>query len=1030
MNLNPNPLSLTPIGSTPNASAATLLANSVLRLEPASASFGGIITTADQGLAGNKWLQDKLGVGMTSAPLVSTVQVGLTIDAFDPNARFIVNAENPAMGSPAYFEAIDGNIAIRGSYNTSNGELVGVFGTVDYASSVATTGTMFGTYGWASSSDVNVGALIGAIGFARGNNSGTVTNAAALYSQGIYKGGGTAVVTRGYGLYIANSNGQATTAYNLFIEGTSPDTSNYFYTSNPGSLPFVVTGTNRLGVGTISPVGPLHVTAGGTTALVMDTSGQVGIGTTAPNQLFQVRANSDNTIFSVTNSTTSLQHYHSASGGAGIRVGFNLQERSTASSSSVSITALDAYAQQEGTGAITTVAVYAASVLSAGSPGAVTTMAGFYANAFTTGPATTTKASFYSSAQSGGTLNAGYYAASFADANFPFYYAGASGKKAVITGAGQIGAGTDTFTQATYKFQAGNSGYLAGGTFGMVARNADIIGADHPALSAISSYVVTTKSTNASINNIYGSYHEAWLAGTLGLSGEAVGAYGRVVGNQTSGTLTTAYGLVGDVVLIGTGAVTNIVGLSTRARRDAGSGTISNEYGVKVEPLVLGTNMWGVRIGDLPRGTANTRRAIQYGDFGQHQFVVEDDASFWNWSEGSDSGSKAYSLGFNINLSAYIGGGPNSSGPGPNLVTKLAGVQAEPWWWNQDVAGGDWAIGFWSHPRNDGTLIDLIGFASELVLQSGTVTNAIGYQVYPFVENGGAVTNAFGIKIDPITQGTSTNRAIFYSAGASGGTHEVRGDGELRSYPIDSTTNEWGAGSQLGSYLGSISTNNTLTNSIWGAYIDSETYDTTATIADMVGAFGGVWLNHTGSAAVTRAIGVWANIGLPTGTTTDAISLYVNQDQVGTPTVTNAYGLKIASLPTGTNRWPIYFGSGEFTLSNSGYITSAGANFTAQNTYKGTTSITAFAGGGQGSATQLSAEVNFVTTVASAGDSVKLPTAALGVRVTVHNTTGTSCNVFPASGGAINALGTNNAFALGANTTATFDGSSGTQWYT
>jgi hypothetical protein len=80
------------------------------------------------------------------------------------------------------------------------------------------------------------------------------------------------------------------------------------------------------------------------------------------------------------------------------------------------------------------------------------------------------------------------------------------------------------------------------------------------------------------------------------------------------------------------------------------------------------------------------------------------------------------------------------------------------------------------------------------------------------------------------------------------------------------------------------------------------------------------------------------------------------------------------------------------------------------------TGIAARAGGGQANATALTRTCNRVTTVATAGDSVRLPTARPGAVLMVKNSTATSCNVFPATGDAINALGANNAFALGATT--------------
>lgn len=78
------------------------------------------------------------------------------------------------------------------------------------------------------------------------------------------------------------------------------------------------------------------------------------------------------------------------------------------------------------------------------------------------------------------------------------------------------------------------------------------------------------------------------------------------------------------------------------------------------------------------------------------------------------------------------------------------------------------------------------------------------------------------------------------------------------------------------------------------------------------------------------------------------------------------------------------------------------------------TGLTALAGGGQTGATLLSLGMNRFTTVATAGDSALLPTYAGGLVIMVVNATATSMNIFPPTGGTINALSANAAYALAA----------------
>lgn len=68
--------------------------------------------------------------------------------------------------------------------------------------------------------------------------------------------------------------------------------------------------------------------------------------------------------------------------------------------------------------------------------------------------------------------------------------------------------------------------------------------------------------------------------------------------------------------------------------------------------------------------------------------------------------------------------------------------------------------------------------------------------------------------------------------------------------------------------------------------------------------------------------------------------------------------------------------------------------------------ITAFAGGGQTSATQLANEVNRVTTVATAGDSVMLPPSLPGLSIAVINGASKAMQVYGAGTDTINGVAT------------------------
>ena len=80
--------------------------------------------------------------------------------------------------------------------------------------------------------------------------------------------------------------------------------------------------------------------------------------------------------------------------------------------------------------------------------------------------------------------------------------------------------------------------------------------------------------------------------------------------------------------------------------------------------------------------------------------------------------------------------------------------------------------------------------------------------------------------------------------------------------------------------------------------------------------------------------------------------------------------------------------------------------------YDSATTITVFATGGQASATALTAEINNVTTVATAGDSVKLPAAVTGKHIYIKNSGATALDIFPATSDSIDALAVNLAIRI------------------
>lgn len=159
----------------------------------------------------------------------------------------------------------------------------------------------------------------------------------------------------------------------------------------------------------------------------------------------------------------------------------------------------------------------------------------------------------------------------------------------------------------------------------------------------------------------------------------------------------------------------------------------------------------------------------------------------------------------------------------------------------------------------------------------------------------------------------------------------------------------------------------------------------------------------SGSSGVAGSIDIF-----PTTASKGKIAL-VATDSTGntTTTITNA-----AQAGAVTYTIPDAGAAANFVMSEGAATINGVKTFGSLNLHKVTNAITAFATGGQASAVALVSTINSITVCATAGDSVKLPTATAGSIIQVSNLGAAYANIFPASGGLIDALGADVAIKL------------------
>jgi hypothetical protein len=195
----------------------------------------------------------------------------------------------------------------------------------------------------------------------------------------------------------------------------------------------------------------------------------------------------------------------------------------------------------------------------------------------------------------------------------------------------------------------------------------------------------------------------------------------------------------------------------------------------------------------------------------------------------------------------------------------------------------------------------------------------------------------------------------------------------------------------------------------------------------------GQYLQTNGSGGLS-----WVTIPFGSGVAngTSNISIPAVNGNVNTSVAGNANILVVTG--TGVNVAGTLNATGNATVGNlgfgSGVITGTG-NITGSNLaatsyfIRSINTAVSATGTNQGSATELTKEINVVSTVAS-GAGVVLPTAVAGMVIIINNTSANTLAVYPASGGVINSGLTNAAYSHISGASLQYYAINATQWYT
>ena len=598
---------------------------------------------------------------------------------------------------------------------------------------------------------------------------------------------------------------------------------------------------------------------------------------------------------------------------------------------------------------------------------------------------------------------------------------------------------------------------------------------------------ISVDSNNIAVFTTAGAHIEGILISDNANLGNAANAnyfignfYGTANTANTAGTVTT--NSQPNITSLGNLATLTVIGNSNLGNAGnvyIGGGAPSNTY---LTTDGSGNLSWSV-INNFPPGGSNTQ--IQFNDNGSYQgntgFTFNKttgavaipgnlSASIITGTLASASNAQPNITSVGSLISLALGGNLNSNA---NIVINNASniITGGSVFANSGTVSGNLLTG--TLTTNAQPNITSIGTLTSLSI-SGTLTagnlatvgtlsvggNAnvgnIGASDGVFTTlsgNGSAISSITGANVT----GTVANATYAVTSGSAttAGTVTTNSQpnitslGTLSSLSVSGNANVGNIGATNGVFT-NVSGNGSALTSITGANVTGAvSFATTAnavaganvsgavSFATTANAVAGANVSGAVSFATTANAVAGANVSGQVGNALVAGTVYTasqsNITAVGTLTSISVSGnANIGNIGTGG----LITATGNITGGNliTGGLLTVTGNVQAANVIATTYNITGVAtgisaaGSSQGDATALTKAFNVVSTV-SGGQGVVLPTAVAGMRITVVNTSGATLLVYPASGGAINALATNAGYSLPTLGRLDYIATSTTQWY-